>query len=255
MNKNQLTAAGLTPQQADVYWLLIKEGSVSPPKVAKELSLTRSNAYKILDKLVTLGLAKKSKESKKTIYTAGNPMSLNSFVMEARNQVSAKEEALHSIMDDLLTMYYEKNEQPTIQTVSGQQAVFEAYKQQLDLNQSVYFVRSQADISSMGFNKMEDIRRLASNHGSLRFGIIPRLSNSQINQFGDKYSNLKRTWVNKEDYTAPVEWSVSGSMLLIVLFAKQPHAIVITNPIIAAAFKQLWQIMAANLNEPKLQST
>jgi hypothetical protein len=54
---------------------------------------------------------------------------------------------------------------------------------------------------------------------------------------------MTRTWVRQEDYEAPVEWSVSGTTLLIVIFGAEPHAITITNPLVADAFRQIWHLL------------
>jgi predicted transcriptional regulator len=247
MNPQTLIATGLQPIQAETYALLLEKGLLTPPQAAKQLKLTRSNAYKVLDRLVEIGLASKKEVNKKLTYEPSNPMALTTLVNEARNRVTAQEEAVKSMMEQLLAMYYEKSEQPNVTAVTGKQAVIQAFRQQIDLRQPVYFIRSQADIPSLGFEAMHEIRVAPAHYGQDRFGITPDVLNGPITPQGDQRSNLTRTWVKKEDYTAPVEWSVSGSMLLIVLYGQEPHAISIVNPIIAEAFRQLWHIMDSTL--------
>jgi hypothetical protein len=174
-------------------------------------------------------------------------MALTTMVNEARNRITAQEEAVKSLMDHMLKLYYEKTEQPSITIVTGRQAVVDAFKQQADLKQPVYFVRSQADIPSMGFDNMHEIRMAPAAYRQNRYGITPDVLHGPVNNERDTRSRLTRTWVKKEDYTAPVEWSVSGSMLLIVLYGQEPHAVTIVNPIIAEAFRQLWHIMDTTL--------
>jgi hypothetical protein len=62
-----------------------------------------------------------------------------------------------------------------------------------------------------------------------------------------KRTNLEVTWAKAEDYTMPVEWSVTKSSLLIILYGAEPHAITISNPVIAGAFLQLWHMMNSTL--------
>ena len=100
------------------------------------------------------------------------------------------------------------------------------------------------DIPALGFETMHEIRTMPARFGKRRYGITPDISTgTTANSEGDERSNLARTWVRQEDYTAPVEWSVSGSSLLIVVFADEPHAVTIDNPLIAEAFRQMWHIM------------
>ena len=243
MDQQLLITAGLQPQQADLYALLLERGVLTPPDAAAASGLTRSNAYKALDRLVELGLAIKSDAHKKLTYAPSNPLALATMVGEARNKVAAQEEAVNVVMNQLLAQYYQNTEQPGVEVVTGRAAVIAAFRQQAELRQAVYFVRTRADIPVMGFETMDSIRVAPARFGQKRYGITPDVSHGPVNPKGDQRSNLTRTWVKHEDYSAPVEWSVSGSMLLIVLYATEPHAITILNPLIADAFKQLWQIM------------
>lgn len=246
MDKQKLIVAGLQPQQADVYRLLMEHGAVLPAEVANTLKLTRTNAYKILDRLVELGIAHKSKLAKKLTYQPSNPMALTQLASDARTKVTAQEEAVKEVMGELLKHYHQKAEQPTVQTTTGHNAVIAAYKQQTALRQPIYFLRSQADIPTMGYDTMHDIRTVSARQDQQRYGITPDTHPADA-QYGDTRSSLTRTWVKREDYTAPVEWSACGPNLLIVLFGEEPHAITISSPPIADAFRQIWHIMNVSL--------
>lgn len=243
MDQNLLITAGLSPQLATAYALLLEQGQITPTEAAKAVKLTRSNAYKVLDRLVEIGLAQKKDVNKKLTYSPSNPLALTTLVGEARNRVAAQEEAVKVVMNNLLAKYYESTEQPSVQVVTGREAVAAAFRQQIDLREPVHFIRTRADIPTLGFEAMHDIRVGPAEHGQQRYGITPDMHNGPSNPENDVRSKLKRTWVKHEEYTAPVEWSVSGSTLLIVLFGAEPHAITVSNPIIADAFLQLWRIM------------
>jgi predicted transcriptional regulator len=230
------------------------KGSALPQEIATEFGLTRSNAYKVLDRLVEVGLINKHKINKKTTYQPNNPLALSGMVNEARNKVALQEDAVKSIMDDLLKQFYQKTEIPTIEIKTGKLNVVSAYKQQISLKQPIYFIRSSLDIPTLGFETMHEIRTLPSYNNQKRFGITALLPDSAKMPEMDKRSNLERIWIDPEDYAAPVEWSVSGSMLLIVLFAEEPHAISITNPIIAEAFLQIWKLINSSLKMLKINS-
>ena len=240
---NDLITAGLNTTQAETYTLLLKHGSVSPPLLAKELHLTRSNTYKVLDQLTELGLVRREVNLKKYIYYPDNPLALTNLVAEQRNVATAREEAVKRVMNDLLSTYHKHNEQPNITVVTGHDAVVEAYHAQIHLLKPIFFLRSQSDIATIGFDDMHEIRTKPSRHNIKRHGITPDMSTTPVNPEIDTRSNLERTWIKNEDYNAPVEWSVSGSTLLIVLFGTEPHAITITNPMIAGAFLQIWKLL------------
>lgn len=244
VDTSKLIAVGLTEQQANTYALLIEKGVISPPDAAIKLNLTRSNTYKILDRLVDMGIAVKTEKRKKFVYYPANPLTISNLVVEQRNIAAKQEEAFNEILGELLAKYHAQTEQPSVKLVSGRTSVANAYRSQISLQQDIYFIRSRADLPVMGFETMHEIRTMPTRNKNKRFGITPDLKDgTTLIKEGDIKSSLQRTWVKQEDYDAPVEWSVSGSTLLIILFGAEPHAITIDNPLIADAFRQIWHLL------------
>ena len=243
MNTSNLVATGLNTTQAEAYLLLLKYGSASPPLLATKLKLSRTNVYKVLDQLTELGLASRKEVKKKYVYYPDSPLSLTNLVAEQRNIATEREEAVKGVINDLLASYHQHTEQPDVNVVTGRTAVIDAYHAQIQLLQPIYFLRSRADISTLGFDTMHEIRVKPARHNLKRHGITPDLTTGTVNPASDIRSKLERTWCKQEDYNAPVEWSVSGPTVLIVLFASEPHAITITNPIIAQSYLQIWKLL------------
>lgn len=248
--QRQLIATGLSGLQANAYLVLLEHGKISPPRAAKELKITRTNAYKLLDKLAELGLAKREEINKKFFYEPNNPMALSNLVAEQRNIASAREDAVKQVLGNLLARYHAHTEQPNVEVVTGREAVVVAYRTQIQQLQPIYFIRSRSDIPVMGYDTMHEIRMMPASHNIHRYGITPDLTTGVTASKGDTRGKLTRTWVRQEDYEVPVEWSVSGDSLLIILFGSEPHAVTVTNPIIADAFRQLWQLLNALLSSP-----
>ena len=242
METSKLIAVGLTPSQAEAYALLMKRGKLTPPELAQTLKLTRTNAYKILDALADMELATKTDENKKFVYTPTNPSFLAALAQDYRAQATAREEAAHSIMQELLSTYYEHSSKPGVEQFTGKKDVFEAYMRQIALKEDVYFVRTNADIPAMGFDTMREIRVAPARYGVKRHGILASAGKA-VNNKQHERSNLAPTYMDRTHYTAPVEWSVTDSSLLIVSYEAEPQAILITDKMIAFAFKQLWLLL------------
>lgn len=244
MNPEKLIAVGLSPLQATAYALLLEVGQISPANAAKQLHITRTNSYKLFDKLVELGLALKQEVDKKFVYSPNNPQALSNLVAEQRNTAVMREEAAREVLTELLAKYHTHTDQPFTEVVTGRHKVAEAYRAQIRLSEPIYFIRSRMDIPIMSFDTMHEIRVAPKRFGSHRYGITPDLSTkTTANPQPDIRSDLTRTWVREEDYTAPVEWSVSGSSLLIVVFSEEPHALTIESPLVAEAFRQIWHLL------------
>lgn len=243
MDMQAFITAGLTEQQARVYLLLIENGELTPPTLARKLKLSRTNAYKILDKLVELKLALKDDSKTKTVYRSSSPMMLLNIVAEQRNKVTAQEQAIKGMLNELMDRYHSNSDSVDVAVVHGREAVIAAYRHQIATQQPLHFIRSRADVIAMSFDTMHEIRMEPATDGTQRFGITPDITGGPTNPDMDTKSNLTRTWMKLEDYDAPVEWSVSGSSLLIIIFGEEPHAITITNTVVADAFRQLWVLL------------
>lgn len=238
MQNNKLIAVGLNEQQASAYSLLIEKGDITPPEAAAKLNLSRSNTYKVLDKLVELGLALRFENNKKLTYSPSNPSSLIQLAAAQRNIATDRENAVQEVMSELVSKYRQHTDQPNLRIVTGRTAVAEAYRAQIKQADTIYFLRSPADIPTIGYELMHSIRTGPERFGIERHGITPDKSTKPSQD-----SNLSRTWIKYEDYNAPVEWSVTGESLLIVLFSEEPHAITIESPIVADAFRQIWHTL------------
>lgn len=249
MDTSSLIATGLTPLQASAYALLIEKGEVKPPQLVKHLSITRSNAYKLLDKLVELGLAAKTEKGKTLSYAATNPIALATLAERFRAEATAREEAVSGVMQELLATYHARSDKPGVSVATGRKAVAGAYRKQIELREDVFFIRTTADIPMMGFDTMHEIRTRPGHHGKQRAALMAHQDNGKINYKAHERSNLDVTWITNDDYNAPVEWSVTKSSLLIVLYATEPHAILIIDPVVAGAFMQLWKLLQVLLSE------
>jgi DNA-binding MarR family transcriptional regulator len=244
MDIDKLTASGLSEQQAKTYSLLLNSGSITPPDAARLLNMTRSNAYKILDRLVEMGLAERKDIRKKLTYTPTNPSALVELSAKQRAEAVARENAVKNIMQELLGKYYSHTDKPDIATHTGQDETMIAYRKQLALQEDIYFIHTPVDVPLMGFDVMHEIRTAPARYGCKRYGILSAPpDNRPINYESHKRTNLEITWTTKKLYDAPVEWSATKSTLLIVSYAAIPQAIFISSPIIGSAFIQLWKMM------------
>ncbi len=242
-----LIQSGLSEIQATVYMALIECGEMTPPALAKKACLTRSNAYKVLDTLVDTGVVIKTEKNKKLHFAANNPLALNNLAAQQRNKATEQENAVRKVLPELLKTFRIKTSTVSATTFKGRDEVIAAYRQQINLKEEIYFIRTRADITAMGFDAMHEIRTAPSRYGVKRHVINPDISKVPTSNESIENGSLTRTWLKQEDYTAPVEWSVTDSSLLIVSFDREPQAVLIQDGIISQAFLQLWHLLNACL--------
>jgi predicted transcriptional regulator len=242
-----LTKAGLSDVQAGAYLYLLDHGEATPPLISKAINVTRTNAYKVLDQLEAFGLVERSEKNKKFMYRAADPTALASLVAEERNRVIALEQTVKEAMQQLRAKYRKSTETSQITSGHGQTSLIHAYEQQADQKQTIHFIKSRADIPFMGFEAMDRVRNLTKRTGSLRFGIVPDGAESPTNLDIDVRTNLTRTWIPQDQYTAPVEWTANDNELVIQVFEGDGRFIRIQDQTVAKAFQQIWEMVDVNI--------
>jgi len=241
-----LITAGLSEAQAKVYLYLLQHDTTTPPELASALDLTRSNAYKVLDKLVELELAERKEIDKKWHYTAGDPIALANIVAIARNETLALEQAAKAAIEGLRVRYQNQGE-ITVKAYKGKPAVRALYKEQALLKKPIHYIKARVDVTHMGFETLREIRHMPAKFGSERFGITQDAIGASRDPKFDKRTNLIRTWIAVEDYKAPVEWSVSGDELNLYIFEEEVSAVHIKSKVVADAFLELWSLIDQGL--------
>lgn len=242
--QEQLEAIGLSALQAKTYlYLLDYANGRKPAQAAEALGITRTNAYKVLDQLCECGLARRSDTSRTYRYYAENPIALASFVAEARNHARELEEAVKISVGVLQKQYQKGVRHAEVRTAHGKSAITQAYAAQAKSGKEIYFIKSRHDIPFMGFATMQRLRAEPSLHGQQRFGITPAAPEVDANLSSDEKTNLTRTLVPSESYTSPVEWMTTGDELSIVSFMDKGSVIQIKDPVVADAFRELWQLL------------
>lgn len=249
--QEQLEAIGLNELQAKTYlYLLSYSSGRKPNELAAALGITRTNAYKVLDQLCELDLARRSDTEKTYRYYAENPIALASFVAEARHKARELEQHVKASVSELQKQYQKNIRHADVRTGHGTSAILQAYTAQSNTKQDVYFVRSRHDIPFLGFETMERVRTEHAGSGQHRFGITQR-SPEVGDKTKDALSNLQRVEIASQDYTSPVEWITSGDELAIVSFVDKGSVIRVKDPYIAESFRELWRLIEAKQKTTK----
>jgi DNA-binding MarR family transcriptional regulator len=243
MQIQDLIDIGLTNQQAITYSLLVDNGSMKPANVAKQLNLSRTNAYKILDSLVELGLIQKITKSKTITYAPKSPLALANLTSTYRAEAVKREQTAGKLIKEMLVNFSKHTSKPNIELFIGQNKVTDAYLKQIDLGEDIKFIHTKADVPMMGFETMHELRVKPARLGNKRRAIMAYPESGNINYESHKRSKLDITWAETSLYDHPVEWSVTESSLLIASYDREPQAILIVDPTIAAAFSSIWSLL------------
>ncbi len=243
-----LSASGLSQSDTTVYTALLERPEWKPAELAQYVHETRTNVYKILDKLVSLKLAEKFDKNKKFHYRATNPAQLLALAHDIRSQQAKAEKELELSAQNLILSYIKVQEQPGVRFFSGEAELKEIYFDQIRAKQPIYIIRPDYNMDIYDFDYMTEIRHMARKAGIPRYAITPDRVKAPGNyKLSDPFMLLTRTWIKAGDYTAPVEWNVYGDKLAILSFGNEANGMIIESPQIAEAFRQLYILLDKGL--------
>lgn len=239
-----LHAAGLTATEANCYQALLTHTSIKPSELAEIVHETRTNCYKILDKLVGYKLAERVTTEKVLHYRAANPTQLLQLARKRRAEQEQAEQELEVHVKSLLRSYSTTHEQPGIRYFEGEKEITEIYADQVKSGQPICFMHTIAGIDFYGYQRMHDLRMMAVNAKIPRWAITPDTKLAHANyRETDKKFLLHRTWLKEIDYTAPVEWGTYGNKMYIISFGKEAMGLTIESNEIANAFRQVFALI------------
>lgn len=106
MYEQSLQQAGLTPDQALIYEVLLKNGPLKASKVHQKTPLKRGWVYKILEDLAKMGLVEKKEEpGKVAIFSPAHPLKLRDLAETKERQAKDAQVALAGILPDITSVY------------------------------------------------------------------------------------------------------------------------------------------------------
>lgn len=245
MNTDLLKNIGLTDSQAKSYAELVKNGSLTPPQLAKITGESRTAAYMALAKLEDIGLAEQDSATKKQTYRATSPSNLDAYMQKKRQELANIEEQYRAGLSEMLKQYYEVSQETGVRYFRGKEGLRAMYEDHLKTGKDLYLLRTYAD-EDFFEDWLYDYLNARPKAGIKTYALMPRDLRSINFDTRNPQLNREITWYDPKDYTAPVEISAYGDKVSIISFGEEAVGTILESPQIAQAMKQLLQMATAN---------
>lgn len=235
-----LKKAGLTDSQAKGYMALIDNGPLSPTDIAKLTNETRTNAYAIADKLVSLGLAKRKNSTNFTI-EAENPTRLKALLQSKQVQLKKASDELGGILPDILSKYKLTSDLPGVLSVEGVDSLELIYDEIIQTNQDVLVMarpydRSDPEISEM-IDKQIERKRQA---GIKTLALVRPESYDQLNKQADKLFEVKKL---PAEVTFDSEIIICGNTVVSTVYNHGIVSSIIVSPETASTLRSMFYLV------------
>jgi sugar-specific transcriptional regulator TrmB len=242
MDIHLLEDIGLTKPQAHAYRALVEHGSSSAPAIAAAIHESRSNTYKVLDKLCEIGLAAKDQTTTKVTYYPTSPAALEKLVQEKAAAIQLQESKLNAALPSMLDYFFAHSEQPSIRYFQGKEGMRQIYTEILKTGETFYLLRSPADMAYYDAQFFSELIHKRMALGIKTVSLTPDVPSANHDAELDKKRGVSRTWIDASDYTAPVEWNVAGNKVALISYGEEAMGVLIESRQIAESFRQMLQL-------------
>lgn len=254
MNMSSLHTIGLTEDQILTYQCLLENGALTPPQLSSLTEESRTSAYMSLKKLEELGLAERDTSSNKLVYTAVSPAELERLLREQEDVIQTARGELQAQLPAMLKLYYSNTPQPAVQFYEGPDTLEHICQDHIASGEDVYCVQSPAN-KKPPKGTLYDYMIQRAEAGITTYVLAPKLPTVvSWAKKNDKQLGRQTFWYDPEQFTAHVETYAYGNKVAYVTFGKQITAIILDNPQIAEAMRELFTLASQSQKTIKQNS-
>ena len=127
----KLIKAGLSKNEAGVYLALLELGSASVTEIAKTAKVARTNAYHLLDALLSYGLVTTRQHKTKKVYSVEKPDKLLTLMKSRLNEAEHRYKDLENFMPELNSVYHNPDKKLKVRYYEGGEGIVSAYEDTL----------------------------------------------------------------------------------------------------------------------------
>ena len=228
MNRTQLEDAGLTRNEASVYYALVDQGPSKAGHITRRTGIHRRNVYDAIETLIQKGLVTYMKENNIRLFVAVSPARLLEMLKE-------KEQNIASVVPELQQKFNFVQKKNETVFYRGKQALKSLFDDQLKEGKEILIIGACAfanDIVKYYFQKY-DLERKRKNIK------VKALFSSKSN-YTIPLSEIK--YLPKE-MNSPTATNIYGDKVAIILWSEEPFAILIHQKEIADSYRNYFGLL------------
>lgn len=222
-----LKEAGLTGNESKVYLALIDLGPSLAGQISRKTGLHRRTVYDVTEMLIKKGLIGYILKNNRKLFQASNPERLIEIINEKQN-------VLLPIVQELSLKYKKTKEKEETNFYTGKEGLKNIFEDQLSSKEIMILGASPKayEVLQFYFNFYDKKRKKKKIKTRIiaQDRKIKKIPLSEIRYLPAKYQN-------------PVSVNIYGNKTAIILWAKEPLAVVIKNKEISEGYKNYFELM------------
>ncbi|OHB21494.1 MAG: hypothetical protein A2939_03115 [Parcubacteria group bacterium RIFCSPLOWO2_01_FULL_48_18] len=243
---------GLSDKEIQAMFVLLQEGSLRVPAVAKKARLNRTTTYGILKSLTERGLVSSADRGGIIEYQSIPPSHIIPFIERKRDELQDRKDEIKEILPELKKVREKRDILPRIRFFEGIEGIKQAYEDTLENNKEkklLDFTGTDAIFKKMDKGWIEYYVKKRTRLSIKCIAIAPDTQWSRVSQKRDG-ELLRTTKLLPEKYTFDTEIDIYDNNVGIFSFSEdQPIAILIEDEKIAHTLKTLFYYTESTLDQ------
>lgn len=231
----------MSDKEAKVYMALLELGISSVTEIARRARVTRTNAYHLLNALLSYGLVNANQEQSKMVFSAEKPERLLYLMKERLSKAEQNYEEIETLLPELKSVYHDPGKKVRVRYYEGVEGIISAYEDTLSAKSKKilgYASVEQQHSFFPGYFPAYYERR-TKKEISVDCFLAESADSLRIKEM-DK-SHLRRTCIVPKKFSISPEINIYDDKVAI-LSLKEKFGVIIESQEVADAFKKMFAL-------------
>lgn len=234
----KLIESGLSEKEADVYLALLELGTSSVTEIARRARVTRTNAYHLLNALLSYGLISSNQEESKMLFSAEKPDRLLYWMKERLNEAERNYEEIENLLPELRSVYHDPEQKVRVRYYEGVEGIISAYEDTLSAKTKILGYASVEQQHAFFPGYFPEYYERRTNNGIEVECFLAETDDSLRIKAMDK-KHLRKSLIVPKKFSISPEINIYDDKIAI-LSLKEKFGVVIESKEVADAFKKMF---------------
>jgi len=241
MNTADFTQLGFTPNEAEIYMLLIQYGKADAGFLIRKTKFHKKIVYDYLEKLIDKGLVSYITEENRRVFQIASPEMLSQLFANEKKEIDAKIAKAQQLAKEMGTISKKLKFRQDAAVLRGNAGIRAFYAELVKRKQPyVVFGAPQASLEIMGTVFWDNlVRKLEAEKITSRL-----LFNESIRKYGETLNTrICKVRYFSRDFEPLTETNIQGDRVAIIVWSDEPMLFLVEDPNVAKSYKQYFERM------------
>ena len=244
--QKELTELGLSEEEAQLYLYTNKNGPSTALKSSKDLHIGRTKVYRMLDKLISLGLIAQNLQDRGFVFEATPLSNLNVLLTKKELELNKLRISIPNVINQLTSITKETTDTPKVRYYKGLEGLQQATWNSLQANKYIRIYEKEATMDAFTAKdfseemRKELVKRRIHTKQLTNLTKIPNYT--KVTTLITKYWEVR--YLNPKQLKINIETVIYNDTVALYDFdRKEPYCVEIQDKSLASMQKQLFEFV------------